>query len=776
MQSIYKGDAFFSGITWKYRKGNHHQLVKTVIFILINSFTTLSVFGQQVPESLEASNSERITIPKLSATITLDGRISEEEWAQARSLPVIQMRPNFGTEPTEETEILIGYDEEYLYAACRCYDTQPVSIASFRRDYTASDTDLFGILLDTFNDNENANIFTTSPAGNRADIAIANDATGDSPLDLDWDTFWNVEVHKNDEGWFAEMRIPVSSLRFDASQNEEVSMGITALRYLSRRNEYIIFPAVSPEWGFSSHLKPSQAQDAVFHDLEPSPPLQVAPYLLGGLGQQHLLNNSQTVYEREDEFTYDAGLDVKYGISSNFTLDLTANTDFAQVEADNQQINLSRFPLFFPEKRKFFQERSSNFAFNFGESNRLFYSRRIGLYQGNQVRILGGARLVGRSGPWDIGVLNMQTAREPNIGQAGNTLSSENFGVLRLRRQVINNYSYVGGIFTSRVGLDGSHNIAYGFDGIFRVGDAQYLSGKWAQTFDDMTSSKLNSLSPSRIQVQWEGRNYEGFGYNLRYNRAGEEYQPGIGFELRENYHRFGDRISYGWITGGEAFLQRHRVNIKGTAHFRNSDGSLQSLLIGPGWQMQTKSNHSLSVNIFQRIEDLQNPFVLSEGIQVPRGRYQFNAAQLAYSMPGAWNLRTSIGVGGGQFFDGNRKYFYVSPIWNASRFIRLNGFYQLNRIKFSQRNEELTNHISRLRIEVTPRVEYAFSSFIQYNSASDDIIGNIRFRYNPKEGNDLYIVYNDQLNTNRAVLSGPDLPFSSNRVILIKYKYTFQW
>lgn len=717
-----------------------------------------------------------IVIPKIEGSIELDGSVGESEWQDARLLPLTQMRPNFGDEPSEETEVLIGYTEEFLYAACRCYDRQPVSAVSFRRDYSRSDSDLFALLLDTFNDNENANIFVTTPTGNRADLAVFNDAAGDFPLDFDWDTFWNVEVQQNEKGWFAEMRIPISSLRFDTNDDGQVIMGVSILRLISRENEFNTFPKISPEWGYFSHAKPSQAQDAKFEDLQPRLPLEVKPYVLGGLGQQHLLNEPETAYQREDDFTYDAGLDVKVGLTSNLTLDLTVNTDFAQVEADNQQVNLSRFPLFFPEKRKFFQERSSNFAFNFGESNRLFYSRRIGQFSGDEVRILGGARLVGRSGPWDIGVLNMQTGRESNIGQTGTTLPSENFSVARFRRQVVNDYSYIGGIFTNRINWDGDYNTAYGIDGIFRVGENQFISAKWAQTFDDRTDSRLNSLSPARMQLQWEGRNYEGLGYNFRYDRAGENYIPGIGFELREDYYRLGDRISYGWIGGGDSWFQRQRINMNGTAYFRNADGALQSLNIGPEWEWVTKSNHELGLSIFRRTEDLQNPFFLSENVQIPADRYHFHAAEINYTMPSSWNLRTSAGVSGGQFFDGQRLSFYVSPTWNASRFVRLNGFYQYNQLTFSERNQDLETHVGRLRAEVTPSVKYAISSFIQYNSDADIIIGNLRLRYNPREGNDLYIVYNERLNSDRSILTGPNLPLSSNRAILIKYNYTFRW
>ena len=255
-------------------------------------------------------------------------------------------------------------------------------------------------------------------------------------------------------------------------------------------------------------------------------PFYVAPYLLGGGERVFSLNEAESAYSRDDQPTYEAGLDVKYGLTSNLTFDLTLNTDFAQVELDDQQINLTRFSLFFPEKRIFFQKRSSIFDFGFGESNRLFHSRRIGIHEGSPVRIYGGARLVGRLGAWDVGMLDMQTSPFED-------LSSENFGVFRMRRQVINPYSYVGGIVTSRIGAGGEYNTAYGLDGIFRLFGHDYLELKWVQTFDDGGSNDLTSLDPARIYLNWERRTFDGFAYALNYSRAGPAYDPGLGFEIR---------------------------------------------------------------------------------------------------------------------------------------------------------------------------------------------------------------------------------------------------
>ncbi len=727
------------------------------------------------PEASGQSSPDELVIPKIKGEIELDGRIEESAWTDARRLPAVQHMPNFGADPTENTELLIGYTEDYLYAACRCYDRLAPSTPSFRRDYFEGDSDYFGLVLDTFNDNENALGFLTTPTGLRTDLAVFNDASGDRPIDFDRDTFWSVEVRQHEDGWFAEMRIPVSSLRFTV-EKAHVTMGLSMLRFVARESEWIVFPEIPPEWGNWSRYKPSQFQDIVFEDVEPRPPLRVTPYLLGGVGQQSVLNNAETAYERQTDPTYDAGLDVKYGLTSNFTLDLTLNTDFAQVEADDEQVNLTRFPLFFPEKRRFFLERASTFAFGFGQPNRLFYSRRIGLHQGKQVRILGGARMVGRQGPWDIGILDMQTARESQIGTGGETLPSENFGVVRVQRDVMNEDSHVGGILIPRLGLDGTYNVAYGLDGLFRVESQQYLTAKWAQTFQDGIPNEFASLDPTRMHLRWEDRAYSGFNYNLRYDRAGRRYEPGVGLELRDNYFRFGDRIGYGWVPGEGSSIQRHRLNLEGEVYVRNADGTLQSLELGPEWEMTGNAGHSLILEATRRVEDLRGAFALPEGARVPAGRYAFYNGEISYGMPSGWDLRTDIEVIGGSFYDGWRSILEVNPTWNVSRYLRISGFYQLNRIGFPDRNQQLTAHVGRLRAEVTPNVEYSISAFVQYNSAREVAIGNLRFRYNPRQGNDLYLVYNERLNTGRFVEMGPRLPLSSQRAVMLKYTYTFNW
>lgn len=706
---------------------------------------------------------------RLSGLIIFDGLIDEPAWEEIEPLLMVMHMPHFGSEPTEKTTVLVSYNDDYLYVGACLYDSEPEKIlaSSKKRDYMKGDTDWFGFIIDSFNDKENALGFFTTPTGLRHDSAVFNDAQGDFPVNLSWNTFWDVKTSRNEEGWFAEFRVPFSSLRFQ-DEDGRVVMGLICWRWIAHKNEVVTFPKISPEWGGWSFWKPSLAQEIIFEDVFSKKPLYVAPYILGGFGLSFELNEAETAYERRDDPALEAGLDIKYGITSNLTLDITVNTDFAQVEADDQQINLTRFSLFFPEKRVFFQERASIFDFNFGDPNRLFYSRRIGIHEGESVRIYGGARLVGRVGTWDLGLLNMQTALVED-------LTSENFGVFRIRRRVFNPYSYVGGIVTSRIGTNGSYNVAYGLDGIFRIFADDYLSLIWAQTFENGKKNSPASLEPARLRINWERRTFKGFGYNFGLSRSGKDYSPGVGFEMREDFTRFGNRIHYGWIPGEKSFLWRHHVFLEGFLFLRNKDDLAESVEVGPGWSLETKSGYTANIAAKFFYEDVSETFSLSDDADVPEGQYRFYGLNGMLMSPMGRVFSTEVTLDAGSFYDGWKISFSTSPNWSLSSDFELSGTYLINWVEFPQRHQKFISHVGRLRFMTTLSTEFSASAFIQYNSAINVIIANIRLRYNPREGVDLYLVYNEGLNTNRY-RETPSLPLTSSRTVMVKYSYTFNF
>ncbi len=721
-------------------------------------------------------------LTRLSGPIVLDGRSDEEAWRSVPPLPMVMQTPSFGGPPSERTEVRIAFDEQYLYAAARLYDREPEKIRnpSKKRDYMEGNAEWFGLIIDTFNDKENALAFFTTPAGLRFDAAVYNDAEAITPLqmpvNLSWNTFWEVAALCDSEGWFAELRIPFSSLRFQV-RDGRVVMGLSASRYIARKNEMSIFPAIDPKWGQMSSWKPSQTHEVELQGVLGRNPVYITFYALAGYGQSHDLNEAETAYLRKDSPVREAGLDLKLGLTSNLTVDLTLNTDFAQVEADDQQVNLTRFSLFFPEKRLFFQERAGIFDFGFGGYDQLFYSRRVGLNDDEAVRIYGGARLVGRLGAWDLGFLDMQTAP---AGATVDTdaLPSENFGVFRVRRRVVNPYSYVGGMITSRLGADGSYNAAYGLDGTFRVSSDDYLLFNWAQTFEDGARNAAASLDPARFRLAWQRRTIRGLGFNLGISRAGQDYNPGMGFEMREDFARADAKALFGWLPGPASFLQSHDVFADGFLVFRNADGTLESGEFGPGWEFAAKSGFMGRFALKAYRESVREAFSFSDDedvMDVIPGEYTFFGLD-GYVMTPQGSLLSALALfDAGTFYDGWRVSLGVKPIWALSPDFTLSGMYQFNRVDFSRRNRAWTAQIIQARVTATLSLKLSASAFVQYNSDIDAVIANVRLRLNPREGNDLYIVYNEDFNTARNRKT-PFRPPYASRALMLKYSYTFNF
>ncbi|MCB9288143.1 MAG: carbohydrate binding family 9 domain-containing protein [Lewinellaceae bacterium] len=717
-----------------------------------------------------ANSQSIINASRLSGPVVLDGELEDEAWKAISPLPYKMQMPQFGTEPSEKAEVLLAYDEEYLYLGGKLCLSDPSYLrpTTFKRDASDGTTDYFGIIIDSYRDKENAVAFFTTPTGLRWDGVVWNDALREEDMSIDWNTFWDVATTHSDTGWFAEIRIPWSSLRFQ-DKDGEVVMGIISWWYIAAKNEVDIFPLIPLKWGSMSGWKPSRAQEFRFEGVRSSKPLYIAPYILGGLQQSFDLNEEETGYVKKREPSLEAGLDLKYGITSNLTLDLTVNTDFAQVEADDQQVNLTRFDLFFPEKRLFFQERASIFDFSFDGFNRLFYSRKVGINEdGDPVRIYGGARLVGRAGKFDLGFLNMQTA-------ASEGLNPENFALLRLRRQAWNENTYLGGIFTNRMDFRGNYNTTWGMDGIIRPFGDEYLTARWAQSFENGKTNELFSLRPARAYLNWERRRYDGFNYKLSLSNAGEDYLPGMGFELRENYTSLEPRLAYGWLMGEGSKFLRVQAFLEGLWVENHGYEKTESALAAAGVQFETKKGWGGQSTLLMDHEYVADTFELSDEVAIPIGEEYdfFQASGFLYS-PFTNLAGALVEYTVGQFYDGNLFSIGLSPRVKLSSHFELEGYYGYNYVRFPKRDQQLATHLARLKALYMLDTKFSIAAFLQYNSLDEVYAGNIRLRFNPQEGNDLYIVYNDLLNGNRK-REVPHLPFTSARTVVVKYTYTFR-
>ena len=723
---------------------------------------------------------EQVSISRIKGEFKFDGIVDDQCWQNVNPLVMTMHIPTFGNTPSEKSEVMLCYDDTYLYISARLYDNNPsdMLITSKKRDEMQVAGEQLMLIFDSFNDKENGLGFATTPTGLRSDFTIAKDAIGmfggpgQGPFNMSWNTFWDVKTTINDKGWFAEIRIPFSSMRFK-EKDGKIVMGLICIRNIAHKNEVDVFPAIPPNWGMTSAYRPSKAQEITFEGLKSRKPFYIAPYVIGGFQNDYSINSSSTAYDLTKSQKLNAGLDIKYGLTNNLTMDLTINTDFAQVEADDEQINLTRFSLFFPEKRTFFQERSSVFGFDFEHGSSLFYSRRIGLNNGGQVPIYGGARVTGMIGKWDLGFLDMQThAVNQGTGQS-NPLTSENFGILRMRRQVINENSYVGGIFTTRVGVDGTYNIAYGADGIFKITGNDYLNVKVAQVSDKTSDNKLLSLNATQLYVDWNRFTQKGLNYDFTYSRSGKDFNPGIGFITRNNYANYSGMAGYGWIPGESSAIQSHQIGINAMSYFDNATNSAQSLMAGIMYEFNLKSGYGGMVFINHQYENVSDTFNFSKNTFVPSGQYGFNQFETHLSSPHTNKFVLGIDFIGGSFYDGSIISIGASPSWNLGSALQLGLTYNHNLVKFNNRNQTFRGGITGFKASVMLSTKLSLSTFIQYNNADNNVMTNFRFRYNPREGNDFYIVLNEGRNTYRDV-ENPRLPLYNNRSLLLKYTYTF--
>ena len=742
---------------------NNHNRTLTIILFLLSGF--LQVYGQ-----------DAIVIEPNSGTVQFDGIPDEPFWQKAQSFQLIMHAPNYMAEPSEKSRIYLSYDDNYLWVGAYLEYADPANIVSTskKRDEESENPDAFGILLDTYNDNENALGFFTMPAGQRIDYTIANDAQMvpgpmmTKLLNYSWNTFWDVKTARYENGWAVEMRIPFSSLRFQ-DVDGRVQMGLLINRTISYHNEIDTYPATDPKYGRYAKNKPSLAQTIELRGVKSKRPVYISPYLSAGFEKNNELNEAETDFDYTKDNKLTGGIDVKYSLTSNLTTDLTVNTDFAQVEADDQMVNLTRFALFYPEKRMFFQERSSIFNFNLGGSSTMFYSRRIGIDQdGNLVPILGGARLTGRVGKWDLGVMDMQTQKK-------DISPSENFGVFRLRRQVFNQNSYVGAMLTSRVTPDNFNSYSYGLDGIFRVFGDDYFTVSLAQTTDTLGNNVDAGPDNMFYRVNWERRSQEGFAYSLSYSYAGEFFNPSVGFMSRYGTQGPILRVQYGWIPGSESKLFSYKLDMSVFQSYRVTDGKLETARYGPGFDVVFKNGWFGKLDLNYNVEGVYEDFELDDEVVVPARRYEFVSGRATITTPVSKPLSANFMLSGGQFYDGQSFSITTEPIFNISASVQLSGTYNYNYVEFPDRNQKMNSHVARIKMLYMYNTKLSLSGFIQYNSISNFVASNFRLRYNPKEGNDFYLVYNEIRPTNSYFDGGLKKVNYLNQMFQVKYVHTFR-
>jgi hypothetical protein len=729
--------------------------------------TTTSLFALALllgaHEVAAQSPNPPMALTRLSAPIAFDGVPNEPAWDAIAPLPMTMYLPVFKGTPTQRTEIRVAYDDQFFYASGRFYDTDPkgIRINSLYRDRWNGD-DALAIYIDPFNDNQNAKWFGVTAAGMRFDVAISDDG---NTLNNSWDSFWDARSTITNEGWFVEVRVPFSTLGFRPDSTGAVQMGLTVTRLVSRLGERVTFPEIDPKFEFR---RPSIAQDVVLRDVTRRTPLYLTPFALAGTSRTAVAPSPlESRYTTRDANRGEVGLDARYALAADLTLDLTVNTDFAQVEADDQQVNLDRFPLFFPERRRFFQEGAGVFDFTAGGGARLFHSRRIGLApNGSPVPIVGGGRLVGRAGTWDVGALAMQTRAHAGA-------PSENFGVLRLRHPILNKFSTAGLMLTS-LGSGGNHNLGIGGDAVIKAPNEHFLTLRYSATVDSRDSSDVSLTSRGLSHLIWERRAQRGLQYQLSGTHMGSDYRPELGFRQRTDFAQANFFGNYFIYTDKHPWLRRYYPGWLAFQTYRNADHSLESGTYAFWVQWDTKRGGGGWLEPKWFHENVRAPFSIGDAT-IPAGTYDFFDFQVALSMAQGRKLRTALDFRTGTFYDGTRTQAILTPTWNVSPNLELGADYQVTALNFEKRNQKETVQVARLRVRTALDVRASGNAFVQYNSTTRRVDVNARLRYAFAEGTDLWFVYNEGLDTDPAMLTGGGRsPSSLARTFVVKYTRTF--
>lgn len=673
---------------------------------------------------------------RATGPIAVDGRPDEEAWRSAPPITrFVQSRPDLGFPATERTEVRVVYDERALYVSCLCFDSQPtqLTVTSLERDFNPLDSDVFSFVLNPDPSRRNAFLFYVNPYGAVGDAQTFDD---NRVLNYAWDGVVEVETQLTDFGWTMEMAIPWTTLRFDRDEGAQ-AWGFNAQRRVRRINESATW---APLERHEYQPKVSRAGTLTgLHGLRQGRNLRLKPYVRGSVS-----STGSTLDVAGNQL--EAGGDLKYGLTSSLTLDATYRTDFSHVEVDQLQVNLTRFPLFFPERREFFIENSG--VFEFGDDTRrefrtsvsardftLFHTRRIGLTSGGEpIPILGGTRLSGTAGQYEIGVLGMRT--DSAFGR-----TREDFGVVRARRR-LPGQSSIGFIVTNRnlVGEAGapSYNRAYGADASLNIAEHLLLTSYVATTDAPELSERRGDRSAVRLSAGWRDPLWNA---GVLYRRLGGDFTPGLGFVRRKG-------VSHTYATLGihpsvERFTLQEINPYVEIDYYANLESVLEtrSARAGLGFTFDDGSRSSL---VFESLrERLFDPFRVSGSqLTVAPGVYDTRTLTASHQTNAGRVLSANASLSLGGYFDGSRTGYSVGTVWRPSSRISLGGAFSRDEVEIEA--GRLAADLARLEVDLYPTTRLSTSALFQYNGLTDDVVTNVRLRFIHAPLSDLYLVYSE--------------------------------
>jgi hypothetical protein len=732
--------------------------MKIAILTLAMFFAPILLAGQNAVLVNQKTSAPETTTTKLSEAPKIDGDVlNDAVWNTLTPIDALtQTQPNFGSAASEKTEIRIGFTETTFYLSAICFDSEPdkLIVSDARRDASLENMDAFLFILDTYHDRQNGFMFGTNSVGIEYDAQVDNEGQGNfnanrqqggtvGGFNLNWDASWEVKTLVGDFGWSAEFAIPLRTIRYAAGENQ--SWGINFRRNIRKTNEIVYWSPLPV--GFDLK-RLSLAGSISGLDLVSPGNLKVIPYVLGQISRNHQVEDSKT------EFTPEVGVDVKYSLTPAMTLDLTYNTDFAQVEVDEQQVNLDRFNLFFPEKRPFFLENAGLFSVGSPGEVDLFFSRRIGIGNGGQlVPIIGGARLSGKMNQTNVGLLSMFTDDVDEEGIDGN-----NFTVARVEHQ-LGNRTAIGGVFVNRQGMgeqEDNYNRTYAIDGRLGLGKQAQLSGFYART----ATPGINEANQSfKFQGEYNWNNWE---LRAGYTEVGEGFNPETGFLLRSAFRKPEFLVLY-HLRPKKDFMGilelRPHVSYRG---YWNFDGFRETNFLHIDNHWEWKSGLEIHTGINFTSEGVVEPFQISEGVIIPAGTYDHAEAQIVFRTNKSNTIYFDTRSVLGGFFGGRRNANRVTIGVRAGDKFSSEFSLSHNDIRLSYGDFTTDVFGARLSYSFTPRIY--IQSLIQYNSVADLWAFNARFGWLQRANTGLFLVYNE--NRSEMAIRG--------RSFTVKYSYMF--
>ena len=703
----------------------------------------------------------------------IDGIVVEDPaWVDA---PVVtgftQTTPDEGQPASERTEVRIVYGEDAIYFGIICYveNTDTIIVADSRRDTSLEETDSLQIIIDTYLDRQSGFVFGTNPAGLEYDGQVTNEGQGGGGFgggrlgqgrsqrgsgggfNLNWDGVWQVSARTTDIGWTAEIAIPFRTLRYPAGTQQ--TWGINFQRNIRNRNEQAFWAPLPRQFDLNRLSLAGELQGV---QVPAQRNLKLTPYVLGEALHKDVASNTTSVG--------DFGADLKYSVTPSMTLDLTYNTDFAQVEVDEQQINLDRFNLFFPEKRPFFLENAGLFSVGAPGRVEVFFSRRIGISDdGNPISILGGGRLSGKVGNnTNIGFLNMQTESL----SAGST-PSNNFTVARVRQDFVNR-SNIGAIFVNRAGTgslagDVDYNRSYAVDGRLGIGQQGTISGFFAGTETPEVSGDTHAYD---LTGRYETERYR---MTMAYSEVGPNFNPEVGFYARRGYRRMSPGIRATLRPQDTWGLHEVRPHVNHFTIWNYETGRQETQFthIDNHWEWTTGHELHTGMNISK--EGVMLPFEIFPGVIVPVGTYDHAEAQfVAMTDQGApFSMSISTIIGG--FFGGDRVQVGPDVSWRVNEVFNTTFSWQRNDIDLP--GGAFVANLGRVRVNYSFTTRMFVQALVQYNDRDDLWSANVRFALLADANTGLFVVYND---TRGLDLGRRDPLEVAGRSLTVKYSRLF--